>query len=84
MPLSTIFQLYWWMKPEYLEKTPDLRITIVDPVVRTVIMDSLQITVNKKLIVESVRIYWLFDLCEMSCRCSLRRSHKKGLTVSPF
>ena len=23
-PLSTIFQLYWWRKPEYLEKTTDL------------------------------------------------------------
>ena len=24
MPLSTIFQFYWWSKPEYLEKTTDL------------------------------------------------------------
>jgi hypothetical protein len=24
IPLSTIFQLYWWRKPEYLEKTTDL------------------------------------------------------------
>ena len=24
MPLSTIFQLYWWRKPEYPEKTTDL------------------------------------------------------------
>jgi predicted LPLAT superfamily acyltransferase len=24
MPLSTIFQFYWWKKPEYLEKTTDL------------------------------------------------------------
>jgi len=23
-PLSTIFQLYWWRKPKYLEKTKDL------------------------------------------------------------
>jgi hypothetical protein len=23
-PLSTIFQFYWWRKPEYLEKTTDL------------------------------------------------------------
>jgi hypothetical protein len=24
MPLSTIFQFYWWRKPEYPEKTTDL------------------------------------------------------------
>ena len=24
-PLSTIFQLYWWKKPEYPEKTTDLQ-----------------------------------------------------------
>ena len=24
MPLSTIFQLYWWRKPEYTEKSTDL------------------------------------------------------------
>ena len=24
MPLSRIFQFYWWWKPEYLEKTTDL------------------------------------------------------------
>jgi hypothetical protein len=24
MPLSSIFQLYWWRKPEYPEKTTDL------------------------------------------------------------
>jgi hypothetical protein len=23
-PLSTIFQFYWWRKPEFLEKTTDL------------------------------------------------------------
>ena len=23
MPLSTIFQFYWWRKPEYLRKPPD-------------------------------------------------------------
>jgi hypothetical protein len=26
MPLSTIFQFYWWRKPEYPEKTTDLPI----------------------------------------------------------
>ena len=24
MPLSTIFQFYWWRKPEYMEETIDL------------------------------------------------------------
>jgi hypothetical protein len=24
MPLSTIFQFYWWRKPEYPKKTTDL------------------------------------------------------------
>ena len=25
MPLSTIFQFYWWRKPEYPEKSTDLQ-----------------------------------------------------------